>query len=141
MDVNNCLFAFLLINAFLCSQSNNLTVQAAESGSGSPSDPIPSHDFPHKFEVVSRRTLRSPPPPMVNAPLHYKSPPPSPRPPPPPCGYHPRLVVSRRTLPLPTPPTVNVPYHFKSPPPSPRPPPPPSPPSAPPSSSLWQPPI
>ncbi|XVF31025.1 hypothetical protein REPUB_Repub16aG0109800 [Reevesia pubescens] len=85
MDFNSCLIAFLLINTLPFSQSNNLTVRAAESISGSPSDPIPSHDFSDKLKVVSRKILRSPPPsPKIHAPYHLKSPPPSPRPPPPP---------------------------------------------------------
>ncbi|XVF06386.1 hypothetical protein REPUB_Repub06bG0044200 [Reevesia pubescens] len=85
MDVNFCLIAFLLINSLLFSQCN-LTVQAAESVSGSPSVPIPSHDFSNKLKVVSKRIVRRPPPPspLVQAPFHFKSPPPSPRPPPPP---------------------------------------------------------
>ncbi|XVE89973.1 hypothetical protein DITRI_Ditri20bG0039600 [Diplodiscus trichospermus] len=85
MDVSSCMLAFLLINALLFSQCN-LTVQAAESASVSPSDQIPSYDFPYQLKVVSRKTGRPPPPsPKIRAPYHFKSPPPSPRPPPPHC--------------------------------------------------------
>ncbi|EOY10949.1 Uncharacterized protein TCM_026214 [Theobroma cacao] len=81
MDVNSCLLAFLLIHALLFSSQSDLTVEAAESVSGSFSDPFPSHDF-YKLKVVSRRIQRPPPPsPMIHAPYHFKSPPPRPPPP------------------------------------------------------------
>ncbi|XP_022719704.1 formin-like protein 16 [Durio zibethinus] len=84
MDFNYCLLALLMLNVLLFSQCN-LTVQAAESISGSPPDPIPPRDVWNKLKVVSKRIqASSPPSPRINAPYHLKSPPPSPRRPPPP---------------------------------------------------------
>ncbi|XP_021282998.1 extensin-like [Herrania umbratica] len=99
MDVNSCLLAFLLIHALLFSSQSDLAVQAAESVSGSFSDPFPSHDL-YKLKVVSKRTQRPPlPSPMIHAPYHFKSPPPfppqpcppSPPPPPPSSLWQPPL--------------------------------------------------
>ncbi|MBA0816215.1 hypothetical protein Gohar_000904, partial [Gossypium harknessii] len=69
----------------------NLAVEAAEFVPLSPLD-----DFSKELKALSRRSRRiTPPPPKINAPVHFKSPPPSPRPPPspssppPPCLWRP----------------------------------------------------
>ncbi|KAJ6694105.1 hypothetical protein OIU85_004848 [Salix viminalis] len=82
------LLSFILIHELLLSSHicNSGKASAWEAPSWSSPDEI-SH---YKLKGVSGRTRPSPPPPRVNAPIHYKSPPPSPpRPPPPPPRRYP----------------------------------------------------
>lgn len=84
MDANH-LLAFILINGLLLSNTT-YRVTAIEAAS------LSSHDFPYKLKVVSKRSKApSPPPPMLNTPTKYKSPPPSPILPSPPPPWMPPL--------------------------------------------------
>ncbi|XVE62750.1 hypothetical protein DITRI_Ditri06bG0144300 [Diplodiscus trichospermus] len=90
MKPNSWLLIFMLIIGILFSHDNRMVV-ATEGVSASSFNEIPSHDVPaYKFNVVSKRRLRSgrPPPPSPKPaltrshPIRLSPPPPSPLPPP-----------------------------------------------------------
>ncbi|KAJ6974765.1 hypothetical protein NC653_030793 [Populus alba x Populus x berolinensis] len=82
------LLSFILIHELLLSShiSNTGKASAWEAPpSWSSPDVISSNEISYyKLKGVPRRTVPSPPPPMVHAPTHVKSPPPRPPLPPPP---------------------------------------------------------
>ncbi|XWS42562.1 hypothetical protein CRYUN_Cryun16bG0025100 [Craigia yunnanensis] len=83
MDANSrLLIVFLLIGGLLLSLNIHIIQASTEAIPGSSFDTFPSHEFPFKFKVVSKRKpIKPPQPPKPNLPPRQRekvSPPPAP---------------------------------------------------------------